>query len=211
MTEFLYAVVQMPTAIFSLLLVAVVFYWTLIIVGALELDLLDADVDVGDTGGAADTLVALGMRGVPIPVWLSIFATSAWLLSIMTMSLAGDALVAIAGTTTVAIVVALVSAVVATAITSLAVRPLFPLFEVHPAIEHRALVGKPCTITTLRVDDGFGQALVDDGAAGLLVQVRCQDATELSRGARALIFDYDPEEGTFHVARFDDPAADSHP
>jgi hypothetical protein len=199
MTEFLQALIQMPTAIFSLLLAFVVAYWLLVIVGALDLDVSDLDVDLSDASGTADSLAALGLKDVPLPVWLSVFVLVGWTLTILGVHfLTSGPLGAWA--------VFAVAAVLGVVLASVASRPLAPLFKTHPAIEHRALVGRTCTITTLRVDETFGQALVDDGAAGLLVQVRCQESGELERGSQALIFDYNPDEGFFHVARFEDRA-----
>ena len=43
----------------------------------------------------------------------------------------------------------------------------------------------------LRVDDHYGQAEVDDGAAGLIIQVRSASASQLVRDTEALIYDYD--------------------
>lgn len=199
MTEFLQALIQMPTAIFSLLLAFVVAYWLLVIVGALDLDVSDLDVDLSDASGTADSLAALGLKDVPLPVWLSVFVLVGWMLTILGVHFLTSGPVGAWAVFAVAAVLGVVSA-------SAASRPLAPLFKSHPAVEHRALVGRTCTITTLRVDETFGQALVDDGAAGLLVQVRCQEPGELERGSQALIFDYDPDEGFFHVARFEDRA-----
>ena len=199
MTEFLQALIQMPTAIFSLLLALVVAYWLLVILGALDLDVSDFELDLSDTSTPAESLAAMGLKDVPLPVWLSIFALVGWVATILGVHFLSNGPVGawtIFGAATV----------VAVAAAAFSARPLAPLFKTHPAIEHRALVGRTCTITTLRVDESFGQALVDDGAAGLLVQVRCQEPGELEKGAQALIFDYNPDEGFFHVARFEDRA-----
>jgi hypothetical protein len=39
------------------------------------------------------------------------------------------------------------------------------------------------------------------------VQVRCPQSNDLTKGSIALIYDYNPEEGIFHVAAYDDPNA----
>lgn len=217
MLEFLDAITSFPTAVFSALLALVAGYWLLVIVGAVDLDAFDGldaaaealdvsaegAIDVGDAPGGLGIVNALGMRDVPITLWLSVLVLVAWLASLAGMELLGGPLGALAPPVVLAL--ALGAGVAAT---SVAVRPLRPIFRSHTAVSHRALVGKTCTITTLRVDGEFGQALIDDGAAGLLVQVRCADENDLTRGSHALIFDYRPDEGAFHVARYDEPAAD---
>ena len=63
-------------------------------------------------------------------------------------------------------------------------------------------MGKVCTVITLKVDRTFGQAELDDGGSSLLLQARCFKENELTRGSRALIFDYDMKEDIFHVVPF---------
>ncbi len=62
-----------------------------------------------------------------------------------------------------------------------------------------ALVGRECTITTLKVDGLFGQASYQDGGAGLLLSVRCDKANDLTRGRVARIVAYHEGSGTYEV------------
>jgi hypothetical protein len=57
----------------------------------------------------------------------------------------------------------------------------------------------PCRITTLKVTDRFGQAEVEDGGAGIIVQVRCREANALRKGSLTLIVHHDEENDVFHV------------
>ncbi len=51
----------------------------------------------------------------------------------------------------------------------------------------------------MRVDGEFGQAEIEDGGAGLLVQVRSEEPNSLTRGSHALVFEYDNAEGVYHI------------
>jgi len=226
MTELFAALFAFPTAIYTILLGIVALYWVFVIAGALELDALDglhgathsADAATGASLDAAHAhfhhaidgdptlLDALGIRGVPLTVWLSAVVLFAWGLTFGGMQLVGDVLARWTGNFAGGAIVALIATALAVALAAVAVRPLRRFSVVHGAVENRSLVGKVCTVTTLRVDGGFGQAEVADGGAGLLVQVRSVEPNELTRGSEALIFDYDAESGVFHVARFDDAA-----
>lgn len=226
--------IEFPTVVFSMLLGLVVFYWTFVILGALEMDLLggahgatdalDA-LDAGHHGvldavheaihpdGAHEVLEgtlpgvlnALGIRGVPVTVWLSLFVLYSWAITLTAMATIGPSLGARLGGFATGAVVSVLAIAIAAAGAAVSVRPLKPLFFVHQALGRDSLVGKTCTVTTLRVDDGFGQAQVEDGGAGLLVQVRCGEPNDLTRGSQALIFDYDSDDGVFHITRFDEP------
>jgi hypothetical protein len=226
MIELLQATFAFPTVIFTFLLGLVVAYWALVIAGALDLDVLDgadgatdaldtasdafttteADGTDGFLGGPLPVIITeLGLRGVPLTVWLSIFVLISWAVTLLGMRFVGGAASALLGPFVGGALVTAAGLAVAAAGTAAITRPMRRAFVAPTARSHRSLVGKVCTVTTLRVDGGFGQAEVEDGGAGLLVQVRCDDANDLTRGSQALIFDYDPDEGIFHVSRFDDP------
>lgn len=154
--------------------------------------------------GLAGFLSALGLRGVPLTVAFSFVTLFAWLASFATMqaigSLGESGLVRFLVGTGVGVG----SLGVSLAATRLAVKPLERFFVTHHSRESDSLVGEVCRISTSRVDDGFGQAEVEDGGAGLLIQVRCADKTlALGRGDRALIIEYDKAGGVFHVVPYD--------
>jgi hypothetical protein len=65
---------------------------------------------------------------------------------------------------------------------------------------HGALVGRECVITTLQVNDRFGQARCEDGGAGLLLSVRCHKKNDLTRGRLARITAHHPGSDTYEVA-----------
>lgn len=201
MSEFLSAILAFPTVVFTILLGVVVLYWLLVLVGALDLDVLDfADVDGdGDADGLGGVVEALGLGGVPVMLSLSLLVLGAWGICLLAMELAGGLGVVGAG---LAAGVAVAALLVAVPVTSFAVRPLRRLFVTHPAPESRSLVGRICTVTTLKVDERYGQAEIEDGGAGLLIQVRYSGPGRLGRGDKAVIFDY--KDDIFLVAPVDE-------
>lgn len=224
MTELLTEILSFPTAFFTILLGIAAVYWLFVVAGALHLDALDglhgathaADAASGTAldavhahghhtlDGDVSVLDALGMRGVPLTVWLSAFVLFAWTLTLVGMRAAGGPLESVVGPFGAGAIVACVASAASAALTAVAVRPLRSLMRPHAAVASRSLVGKTCTVTTMRVDGRFGQAEIADGGAGLLVQVRCDEPNDLTRGSEALIYQYDAADGVFHVARFDD-------
>jgi hypothetical protein len=226
MFEFLQAMLEFPTVVFTMLLGVVAVYWLFVIVGALDLHAVDGAhgatgfehhasdglVDGVHADGGADfgheafpaVLDAMGIRGVPLTVWLSLVILLSWAFSLLGMQVAGAAMAALAGWSVTGAIVTVASLALAIAATSVLVRPIRKLNVVHTAVSNRTLVGKVCTITTMHVDGHFGQAEIADGGAGLIVQVRCAEPNDLTRGSQALIFEYDSGDGVFNVARFDD-------
>ena len=200
MTEFLDAILAFPTVLFTILLGVVTAYWLFVMLGALDVDLLgdvdggeviDADGD-GSPDGFAGVIHSLGLAGVPLTLVLSLLVLAAWVLCLISMQILDSRSAAIGAG------VALVSFALAIPLTALAVRPMRRFFVSHPALENRSLVGKVCRVTTLSVNERYGQAEIEDGGAGLLIQVRYNGPGRLARGDQALIFDY--KEEVFQVA-----------
>jgi hypothetical protein len=86
-------------------------------------------------------------------------------------------------------------------LTSLTVRPLGPLFAVRAAPTSEGLEGKVAVVSTGEVTPTYGQATLEDGGAGLILQVRTDGVTRLRRGDHALLIAFDPATGAFLVER----------
>lgn len=89
-------------------------------------------------------------------------------------------------------------------LTSLAVRPIAPLFRSPPAQRRSALIGKIVDVDTSYVSDTFGLAKAEDGGAGLIVQIRSDATNGLKRGDRALVLSFDEAREVYEVTPIDD-------
>lgn len=197
-----------PLGILSTLLGLVLAYWVLVLLGALDIDLLDFGVDTdldldldADAAGVGEGLLGtLGLAGVPLTVSMSLATLFSWLL----VALGGNAL----GETGTLLGTGLLAGGCAggLALARLAVRPLRRAFSSTTVRDRASLVGRVCTISTGRVDEAFGQAVFEDGGADLLVQVRADPGEGLVRGSRALIISRDQDAGAFRVIAYDDSA-----
>lgn len=216
-----------PAVIFTVLLGVALVYWALVIAGAAHVDALgegaaDAaaegalghdglDVggehleaaghgDLGDAhGGLAGLLAALRLRAAPATVVLSCLALFSWLLSMLGL-LAAEALVPASLMLVARVALLVLAPLLSLFPTSLALRPLAPLFTMPKAAAHADLVGKVCTVRTGTVTDKFGEAQVEDGGAGLVVRVRIATGDSLAKGEQAVIVAYDEERQEFTVA-----------
>lgn len=161
----------------------------------------DADADAEHAGGVAGLIHALGLGGVPVTLMLSILILAAWGFCLGALELFGSGSGA-GSAGWLSLAAPLVALALAVPVTGFLIRPLRRFFVSLAAPRHRDFLGKVCTITTLRVDERYGQAEVEDGGAGLIVQVRSTGSGRLNRGDRALIFDYKDE--VFYVAPMDE-------
>ena len=147
----------------------------------------------------AMVLGALKLRNAPVTVVFSIFALLGWTFSLAAMRLLSPLLL---GTLTTALIgtgVLVASIPLALALTSLAIRPLRPIFVHDTRRGQHELVGKTCQVMTGSVDDKFGQARLSDKGQYLLLQVRNRSGARFKRNEEVLIVDYDRERDSYLV------------
>lgn len=156
----------------------------------------DADGDV-DGGGLWHVL---GLGDVPVTISVSLITVLAWVGSLLATHYLG-----IGGWLTVVVLV--VALVIALPIAALLIRPLAPVFAVREGKTNADYIGHVCTVTTGRVDNGFGQAIVEDGGTVLDIAVRCDPPGQLTRGDKALIIEFDRERQAYIVEPSNDVLA----
>jgi hypothetical protein len=232
MSQFFDAILTFPTSVFSGLLALVLLYWTTVLLGLVDLDLIDLDVelpDVGDpsgaleagveagveaglegadgvdldgepsSGGLAGALNVLGLAGVPLTISLSLVIVASWLTSYLVTGWLAGRWPGLAASAWIGILVGGFSLAVGLVAARPVLKPLRRVFATALAARRTDFIGRLCTVTTLKVTARFGQAEIEDGGAGQLVQVRCEEPNELTRGDQALLFDYRPQDEVYLV------------
>jgi hypothetical protein len=167
------------------------------------------DVDDGGEGQGALAAVmsALHLRSAPATVIFSLIITFAWLVSVVTMQVVTRTAPTLVGPA-LSVVVLLGSFVLALPLTSIAARPLAKVFAPKHAPVKSDFIGRTCTVRTGSVSHKFGEAILQDGGAGLVLRIRVEDGKQLGRGEQALIVDYDAERETYLVEPMRDVMAD---
>jgi len=205
MEEFVSIVTGFPTVIFSVGLVVVAKFWLLSLLGVVDIDVLnldidiDADTDAGEFGILNGFLTYFGLNGIPVTIVLSALILVAWFLSYFASAyilapLPFDWLRYAAG---VALMVGCF--LVATPIVSMSLKPTKHLFAGATATSNSAFVGAKGVVSTLEVTETFGRAEVDDGGAGLIVDVRAETPNSLTKGTQIALLSYDEANNTYSV------------
>ncbi|MEW5738715.1 MAG: hypothetical protein AB1938_07295 [Myxococcota bacterium] len=153
----------------------------------------DAVADVHDAG----FLALLGIGRIPITVTASATVLASWTLSALGVSLLRP------DTLLVKVGLLLASLVAGFFATALFLRPFGKAMAQARPARRRDVLGQVCTITSGKVDAGFGTAVVDDGGAGLNVMVVCGKQNSLKKGDRALLVDFDPAKEIYEVEPVD--------
>jgi hypothetical protein len=216
MDDFLHALATWGVAPFTVLLIAAVLYWLLVILGALDLDILhlhheahhDAAHDghhAGDDqhpGWFAGFLEFLSVGKVPLTVILSILVFAGWTVAM---------LLALLGLWW--LLVAPAALAVALPLTAAACRPLRAVFSSldRGTATGVSLFGREARITSATCDANFGTATCEvDGAEHLIRVVAIRSDLVFRRNDPVVIADHDRERDVYLVGPADylrEPAA----
>lgn len=201
MDRFLTVVGSFPTAIFSVLLVIAVLYWLISMTGMLG----DLDADGLDAGDGSDAdgsavggmLEALGIRGIPLSILLTLTFLFAWVFSYSISSLFGgwwSGVVAIL----VGVAIIPVALVIGLLITATLLRPFRAAFHTEPllATELR-VIGQVGVVISGEVNTQQGRAEVHLNGAHMIFNVRSE--TPLHRGDLVIFMDYRADQHLYRV------------
>ena len=185
-----------PTLAWSIVLGGLLLFWLVAALGMLGLDA--AGLDVADGADAGGMVSRLGLDGLPTLLVLSVVAFLAWMLTYFTHLLLLAPLPALLryafGT-----LVLLLSPVPAILLAAALLRPLRrAVLRMRPA-PVASLLGRVATVRTPLVDARHGMAELDDGGAGLILQVRHDGDAAIARGDRVVLIEHDAQANTWRV------------
>jgi len=185
-----------------------VVFWLLVILGAMDFDIIsfdseidftfDVDTDI-EIPGFVGLLHTLGLTGVPFTIvltsiiflaWVFTYVIAAYVLPIVpTMLLKflfGSA--AIVG-----------GFVLAVPITSKIVAPLRRLTFENKAKSNKDFLGSRCKVTSLSVDEAFGQGKILTTGTSLVARIRAISPNEIKKGDIVRPISFDEDENVYHV------------
>ena len=200
MSEFIEGCFSWPSYPATVLLLLVCGYWVLVMIGAVDMEILDFDLDVDADASILQfgfiPLKFLNLGSVPTMLWVSVFALVGWVLSRLLDSPAPHPSFQWAGDTQ-AILRDFGVAAIATKFVTAPLRGRFDPAEPNRA---RELIGHTCVITTSEVTDSFGEAEYATDGAPLKLNVRTSDGP-LTKGDSAVIVDFTAENNLYFVTR----------
>jgi len=199
-----------PTVFFTFFLLIFVLYWIIAVLGwvgidVLDVDLPDADGDISQPTDSASPnvlaglLMQFGLHGVPVTVIFSFIALFGWLISYYTVHFFFDlvpfgvfrflfGLLLIGG-----------ALYTATLLTAILIKPLRRFFLKAQQKTEKKVVGQTAVVRTSKVTSNFGEAVLDDGGAGLILKVRSKGDTQFKQGDRVVLLEYLKTENVYHV------------
>lgn len=206
MELFLRTSLSFPVVLLSFLLCVAILYWCVAAVGILDVELLDIEMD-GDAfqpEGLAGLLLKLGLGGVPVTLVLTLLVFFAWLfcyfvellmLRFVPLGLLRYPLGAL---------LVLVALWFAVPLTNMLVRPLRPLFRKLEATTSQSLLGQTVVVRSGQVTRSRGEALLDNGGAGLILRVRADEHCGFKRGDHLVLLEHLEAENAYRVITEDE-------
>lgn len=211
MDPFYQIIVSFPTVVFTVLLVFAIFYWILAVLGLVDIDMLDFDLpdidaDVHADGDALSNLnimsglmIKLGLNGVPVAIVISLIALFGWLFSFLAVFFVFPLVPTALLQFLVGILLLIGVSYGAAIVTAWVIKPLRPLFLASNQEVQRNIIGQCAVVRTGVVDKTFGEALLEDGGAGLIVKVRSYKDETFKRGERVVLIEYSASEHLYRV------------
>jgi hypothetical protein len=206
MSEFLkecFLTVNLP---FTMLLLAVLGYWILVIIGVLGVDILDFDTDLdgdmdvdGDlhTDGFFGTaLEFLYLGDVPVVIVGSFFVVFTWIVSLLTNHYLNSS-----HSFLVMAMWLIPNMMISLLATRCAVMPFATMFKNYDKTEFTRddLLDRIGIVKTSEVTSDFGQIEIQQSGPPLVLNVRTLPGTKLRQGDAAKIVSFDTTNDTFLV------------
>lgn len=195
-----------PTIIFTGLVMFVTLYWVVSLLGMADMD----TVELGESGGEVADLssagfftglmLKFGLYGVPLIIILSLVSLIGWLLSYLYTSFLhqnfdSGILYYVFGTGALIFVL-----VVSMWLTGMIISPIRKNIAKIPKRNSSNNVGKVAVVRTLSVTDKHGEAVLNDGGAGLILKIRSEiNDNSLKQGDKVLLVEYLDETNTYRV------------
>lgn len=209
--EFFKIAFSFPTVVFTVFMGVMVVLWIITLLGMIDLDVFDFDVDFdGDVDidlnmdtptaeAVAGFLISWGLVGVPITIMLTILSVVSWIICYYAVFFLNNfiptgILSVLAGLVAIAF-----SFIFAVKITAYLIKPLKPLFKKVGTTVEKTVLGKVAVVRSSKVTSVFGEAMMNDMGADLLLKIRSDEVNELKKGDRVVPIEYDNAKGTYFV------------
>ena len=203
MNELLEAATVPANIIPTALLAFVLLYWLVVLVGLIDLDFINLEIetDVEPDAGSIETIAWLNsvltffnLGRVPFMLFLSFLMLPFWALALLANYYLGT------GNNFIGFLLLLPAFIAALFIAKVLTAPFIRLFAVFEK-EHNSnavVLGQVCTVILPATPTEMGQATVKTEGSPLLLNVKTTGSANLKKGETALVLEYD-EKSKFYL------------
>ncbi|MCR8720831.1 hypothetical protein N027_20815 [Pseudomonas syringae USA007] len=205
MSRFFEITLSFPVVIFSLLLAIVSVYWLMVCLGVVGIEPVEIDIqavsayDSGNDEFGEGLFPGFGFAGVPLAIILTLVSVVGWLVSYFNQLLIIEQLSLGFFYYPLGFASGLMALLIALAFTLLIVRLCKPLLKKISGPAPPPICGQVAIVRSQTVSCDRGTAMLDDGGAGLLLQVRSLGTSQIRRNDRVVLLQYLADEHVYHV------------
>lgn len=211
MNPFYQNIASFPTVIFTVLLGIVVLFWLVAVIGVIDLDFLDFDLpepdvelsadanNLSNPGALAGIFLKFGLHGVPVTIILSFIVLIGWLVSYylvhFTLFWADNFWLRLI----LGLPIFLVATIAGALATAQIIKPLRKFFQHATQPLEKIVLGQTAIVRSSVVDGEFGEAVLEDGGAGLILKVRAMNPETFARGDKVVLLNYLKDKNLYQV------------
>ncbi len=186
------------------LLGIVILYWIIVIIGAIDIDFFDFDLDLpeGDLVSSPfyDFLGFLNIGDLPFMLVLSIFSLSFWVIAMIISVLS------FVSATWIIALLLIPNVVVSLFVTKAVTQPLKGLFRgiLKDVGSETKIEGQICTVLCDITYGRLGQAEIDRVGSSILINVKVDDEQEaMCKGDKAFVVKKDLDKDCYIIKKFE--------
>lgn len=204
MNDLFNAAISAPNIIPTALVVFVLFYWLVVILGAIDIDFFDFDVELdaeADVDGEISVtwlnhvLAFFNLGQVPFMVFMTFLIIPMWVISVMGNYYLGNE------TFWLSLILLIPNFIVSLFIAKFLTLPFIHLFGKldHDIEKNKSLIGKICTVITSASDMSIGQARIQTNGAPLLLNVKTPEGMAMKSGDTGMVIDYEQDRHIYLI------------
>ena len=182
----------------TILLILVLLYWIVAIIGVLDLEFLDFDLEGVDGAGPFFSLsLFLNIGKVPFGLVISLLVINFWMLSMLVY------LVPIEVHGPLSLLVLVVPLIVAFFVTKLELIPLRMFFKNAnmDSEKESQVLGASCQLMCDLKDGRLGQARIKRNGASIVINVKTEVEESFEKGELALVSSKDQEKNIYYIRK----------
>lgn len=184
-----------PTTLLGL----IILYWLIVILGALDIDFFDLDLDVDISNPFYDFLAFFNTGDLPFMLVLSIFSLPFWTISMIVS--------VFVSTGWMNVVLIIPNVVLSLFITKAVTQPLKGVFKgilKQDAESEKKIEGQLCTLLCDLTYGRLGQAEIDRVGSSIRINVKVDGEGEtLFKGDKAIVIKKDHEKDYYIIKKFE--------
>lgn len=207
MNPFHQTVTSFPTVIYSALLLVCMLYWVVAVLGLVDLDILDMDYDgdidavdsVEAQNGIAGLLLKFGLSGVPLTVIISLVSLFGWLLCYYASYFASQYIPTTLLNIVASVLIFFIASYIAILMTAQVIKPIRKLFAKLDIDETKHILGQTVVVRSSVVNQDRGEAFMNDGGAGILLNIRSSVGDEFKKGDEVVVIEQLNDSNLYRV------------